>query len=349
MVIRTIRETYRVRCVLKGSGGIRSYLCIREGGGTEQFLVMGAGNRKLSGVMLPYFMDLSQSGRVDGFEKCFVREGTAWVVFRYFEGTPFSEKAKSPFAERVQIGREFVEQIFAQNLPAYLQYEALHPANSIVSEKWGVRVNFLLFEPEKMQDELFPMVQKRMAEYFRTLFAEELEEDNLKELSEFVERMETADFTGEAALYRAFRGLDGELERAQESCGFERKGYLTRMWKKVFRRSKDIFQFFYCVLIGGLLGYLIYVCVAPETAPEERTLFQSIGTLELIHYEAPLLPDAEPGNAHEEGEPETQDANPEDDGVKNTEAPTEQETETVEDTEGTKDTEENGKGGTDLG
>lgn len=337
MVIRTIRETYRVRCICRGSKDICAYLCDREGSGeAERFLVMGTGNGKCSKEMLPYFMDLFHSGRILGFEECFVREGALWIAFRYFEGYPFSEKlkGKNSIEERIHMSRELAEQIFAQNLPVYLQYEALHPLNLVVSEGRGVRANFLLFEPERMQDALFPMVQKRLAGYYRVLFAEELKKEALHELTEFVEKLEKAHFAEEIVLYRAFRRLDEELKRAQEEGRFEQKGYLTGVWKKVFRCAKDIFQFWYWVLIGGLLGFLVFVCVMPETAPKERNLFQSIGTLELIHYEPPLLPGTEETEEAEEtkgnAETETQRRETTENDERGTESPKEWEIERTE-------------------
>lgn len=303
MVIRTIRETYRVICTLKGSQGMNAYLCLREGScDEEKFLVMGAKNRELSEGMLRYFMDLFYEQSIPDFEDCFVKEGILWVVFRYFFGVPFLEKQrnKNPIEERMNMARELVEQILTQHLPLYLQYESCNPANLVVSEKWGVRVNFLLFEPEKMKEDVFPLVQKRMAEYFQMLFAEELEGEAFRELNVFVERLQGADFPEGIGLYRAYRRLEEQLKSAKAEGKFIKKGYLTRLWRKVFRWSKDIFLFWYWVLIGGLLGLLIFVCIVPETAPKERNFFQSIGTLEITGYGSLFVPETESGGEETE-------------------------------------------------
>ena len=288
MIIHTVRGTYRVVRTLEGSEKLFSYLCVREGTLAEQkFLVMGPKKRELSEKMLLYFMELREDRTLHGLEDCFAREGAVWVVFRYYEGTAWTDRVASSMVpeERRKLAQELMEQLFARKLPEYLQYEASDLRNIAADKSRGVRVNYLLYAPEKITEKLFPEVQRRTAACLRELFAGELREEKEEEPGSFIKRLEGAEFSGETELYRAYRKMDETLQNAQTTEAPKRKGYLVRLWKRAVGCSEYMFQFLYWILIGGLLGLLVYVCVMPDRAPEDRLRFERIGTLSVVATE----------------------------------------------------------------
>lgn len=287
MVIRTIGETYRVICTLKGSRDIRAYLCIRDKQDDgEKFLLMEPKERELSGKMLLYFMELSKSGRVEGLIECFAKNGVVWLVFRYFEGCMLTEKLKTGllFSERLDIGRELMMQIFAQNLPVYLQYEASIPDNITVSTQHGVKVNFLLFHPYEMDNDLFPAVQRNAAACMDALFGKELKAKLQKELSGFVGKLRGGEFSGDADIFRAYLRMEEALREAYDRGELQKNGYFTSLRQSVAGGLKYIFCFLYYVLITGLWAVLIYVCVGRSYVPEGCEPFCYIGTLAIKGY-----------------------------------------------------------------
>lgn len=282
MIIHTIGGTYLVVRTLAGSAKLFSYLCVREGTSAEhKFLVMGPKERALSEKMLLCFMEWKENRDLIGLEECFAREGTIWIVFRYYEGTAWTSLTGSRMLpeERRALAQELMEQMFARKLPQYLQYEASDLRNIVADQERGIRVNYLLFAPEKMTEELFYEVQKRTASCLRELFAEEIREEKDTEPGRFIKRLEDAEFSGDAELYRAYRRMEETLQNMQTKGTPKQKGYLVRLWQRVVSYSEHIFEFLYWMLIGGLLGLLVYVCVMPERAPEERLRFERIGTL----------------------------------------------------------------------
>lgn len=293
MVIRTINAAYNVIRTLEGSGEITAYLCIREGKPKEEkFLIMKANRQELSRKMLIYFMDLSKHKKTEDFVECFTKERVVWVVFRHFEGTLFREKIANGLSveERLCIGKNLMERFLFQNLPEYLRYEAFRLGNVIVDDSLEVHTNYLMLEPDRIDHCSFSAVLKRIAVCFKLLFDGELEEDVSQELYEFVKNVYRARFPDEASVFCAYRELEGILWQQQGEGKLKAKGYLTRIWERISGLSGGLFKLLYAALVMGLLGVFVYVCIMPETAPNDRTLFQSIGTLTII--ENRVLPES---------------------------------------------------------
>lgn len=310
MVIRTVKRSYRVIRTLEGGRDIRAFLCVHEGeekGST--YLLMRPVGQELNKIMLLYFMEQKKEGAGRLFD-CFVREGVVWTAFEYYGGTPLMERLKEecPSALRLAFGRGLAEQIFTQELPVYLQYEALNPSNLMVSKEHGLRADFLMFEPERISGGRFCEVQKRLADCFAQLFAQELKDERAEELSDFLSRLYQAEFTNGTDIYRAYRRVNDALLKVSEKEG-RRKGLLTRLWIKAAGGAKRFFLFLYWLLVMALWGVFVCACVMPKQAPQERTLFRSIGELVLDGYAPSFHPpekteEAAPQEPEQKEEPE---------------------------------------------
>lgn len=284
MVIQTIRESYDVICTLEGSSRIRAYLCTRmTSPAGEKVLVMAAGEPDLAKKMILSFMELNRTGNIHDFLDCFTKDGTVWVVFRFCEEKAFSEKIEQDYnlKERLAIGKSLAEQIFMQNLPVYLQYEALNERNIVLDDSLAIHVNYLLYEPERMNEDLFQEVLKRTADCFQKLFYREWKEQLSSGLTDFIKKLAAAEFPEGIEVYRAYRDLDRRLKNELEEGKLEGKGYLLRIWEKLKKLSGKLLQLLYALFLAVLLGILVYVCVMPKTAPEDRNVLKKIGTLEV--------------------------------------------------------------------
>lgn len=286
MTFQTIDQEYRAILKLHGSPDIQAYLCTcRDIGGENPVLITGVTDRALSKRFLPLFMNLTGQSRVGNFRDTFVRNKMVWAVSDYFTGTPFFEKIKEdlPAEEKIGLADALAEQIFAQNLPAYLQYEALHPENIVVNASRGVSVNFLLFTPERLGESLFPDVQKRFSDCLFALFRDELKNEASTEIKNFVDRLLTSSFSGNAELLRAFRRMSDTLQTALREGKLSRKGFLPRLFCRMAKYTAALPSILYWILVGALSGLLVFVCVVPETAPAQRHLIQNIGILRITH------------------------------------------------------------------
>ncbi len=290
MVIRTVERSYRVIRTLEGSREITAFLCDSENG--DPFLLIRPKGQALSRNMLRCFLEQRNKGNAGKPEDCFVREGVVWAAFAYGGGTPICEWLKEgrPYRLRAALGRELAEQIFTRNLPVYLQYEALHPSNLMVSKERGLCANFLFFEPEKFSKDLLPEVEKRFADCLSLLYAEELEDGKAEELSDFLRKLKSAEFTDGTGIYRAYRKVCGELTEEPYKEGEKKKGILPILWAKATEHGKHLFFFFYWLLVLLLWAGFVYACVTPQETPQERIRFQNIGELPIDGFDPVYVP-----------------------------------------------------------
>lgn len=284
MKFQTTDQKYSVVQKLHGSPSVQAYLCTcGDPSDQKTVLVAGIADRALSEKFLPFLLNLPGRGAVGGFRDSFVRDEAVWIVSDYSAGTPFFEKADEtlPAEEKIALAEALAEQIFARNLPPYFQYEALHPENIVVSPSRGVCVNFLPFAPELLGGVLFPDVQRRFSDCLRALFGEELKNKASQELSDFVGQLCSSAFSGDAALFGAFRRMISALQTAHSEGKLTRKGFLLRLWNRAADKIAALPALLYWMLVGALSGLLLFVCLAPETAPAQRNLIQNIGILRI--------------------------------------------------------------------
>lgn len=284
MVIQTISKTYRVIRTLSGSSRTEAYLCRdNQTVSDERYLLQGLTGSGLSRKIVPYFMELSSRREAGDFLDCFTNRGSLWLVFCYFNYKTLDEKMEEPFllAERLEASRTLMERMVAQNLPFYLQYEALNLDNLTVSDTCEVFYNYLLREPELLNGCGMDEVCVRLAEFFERLFAVELEEEMSGEMKTFVSGLREKRYPGYIAVYRDYRALYDVIAMQQSEGLLRPKGWLLRMWEKFKLFLKKLWRFLYVALIIGLVAYLIYLYVKPKDMPASRIEFNQIGTLNL--------------------------------------------------------------------
>ncbi len=284
MVIQTISKQYRVIRRLEGSHQIEAYLCSDDQGAVQgRFLVMGLTGNALSKKVIPYFMELSGHKQAGDFLEGFISRGCLWLVFRYYEYPTLAERIKGEFLldERLEAARSLLDRILSQDLPCYLQYEALNPDNITVSDASEVYFNYLLHQLEYMELCRMEDVQEKLADCMEMLFSRELEEEISEELKEFIKGLRTRQYGGYTDIYRDFRSLYDILVKHKGEGRLKSRGWLVRMWEKFKKLAARLKKLLYAAVIIGLLGVLIYTYLKPEEMPAVRIEFSQIGTLKI--------------------------------------------------------------------
>lgn len=301
-VIRVLKEDLSIRFYLAGSGermtGQNSAAAQWKKG--PLYLLLEIVNPALSREMLVPFMELKNSGyrtRDSGFVTCFAKEGNLWAVFRYHMGAPITEWAGqiASCEERLHVWDSLLTQIFFQELPAYLQFEAVNPANLVMDEECSVHVNYLLRDSDRRGDALFPEIQQRLSESFQVLFASETALKG-SAAADYAERLSRAEFVDGTSLYRGFREMQKRLREQkkeqlnEQACGQgirAQEGVLVKLWGMLFSHAHMAGKCLYFLLVAALWAVFVLLCIRPQTAPEQRSRISSIGTVEIIGCERP--------------------------------------------------------------
>lgn len=314
-VIQVLKEDLSIRYYLAGSGekmtGQKSAAAQWKKG--PLYLLLEIVNPALSKEMLEPFMQLKNSRcrtRDSGFVTCFTKEGNLWAVFRYYMGAPFAERAGqiASCEERLHVWNSLLTQIFFQEFPGYLQFEAVNPANLVMDEERSVHVNYFLRDSDRRSDALFPEIQQRLSESFQVLFARETALKG-SAAADYAERLSRAEFSDAVSLYRGFREMQKQL-RAQmnEQPGGQgiraREGVLVTLWGMLFSNAHMAVKCLYFLLVAALWAIFVMLCIRPQTAPEQRSRISSIGTVEIIGWERPGVEeteDAATGDGEDDG------------------------------------------------
>lgn len=339
MRVRTPEGDYQVIQVLKEDLSIRYYLAGSGEKMTGQksaapqwkkgplYLLVEMVNPALSKEMLEPFMQLKNSRcrtRDSGFVTCFTKEGNLWAVFRYYMGAPFAERAGqiASCEERLHVWDSLLTQIFFQEFPGYLQFEAVNPANLVMDEERSVHVNYFLRDSDRRSDALFPEIQQRLSESFQVLFARETALKG-SAAADYAERLSRAEFSDAVSLYRGFREMQKQLreqmkEQMKEQPGGQmneqpgglgiraREGVLVKLWGMLFSNAHMAVKCLYFLLVAALWAVFVMLCIRPQTAPEQRSRISRIGTVEMIGWERLDVEETE--DAETEGREETEDS-----------------------------------------
>ncbi|MDE5818757.1 MAG: hypothetical protein K2N41_10145 [Lachnospiraceae bacterium] len=306
MRMETPGGTYRVIRVNKRELSLCSYLAVDSGqikkeSGGQCYLLLEFQNPALAKDIMMMFMEMKtekQKNPFPDFVDCFLKEKTVWAVLRYHEGIPFREAAERAASrkERAALWEGLLERLFFHKIPPYLRYEAAAPANIVVDQTSAVWVNYELYETDRLHEQLFVELQKRLYESFRMLFESDWKscgkkntsgsaEGNFEDgLARYAEKLAEGSFEDEAALYREFHKLNTQISESEEERGADGGG-LLRLLRWVLWHTDVIGKCGYWVLVLALWGLFFWLCFRPKTAPEERERITVIGTVEVGEQE----------------------------------------------------------------
>ncbi len=285
MIIETISQKYRTVREL-GGGRIEAYVCVREGCPPDRkYLLLGLTGEDLPKGLNAYFLKLAEKKNGNGAPDCFTRNGSLWLTFPYRDDPSLAERTDLTQEERLETFRSLMEQIVIKRLPLYLAYEALRPDNVAVSHVPEVSFNFFLTEPDEYACCSLLMVQRRLADCLRILFASELDAGLVPELDGFIRDLEEEDAGDYFEIYRRFRPLYGRLKEKREAGELREKPLALRIWESLRRALKPLKRVLAAALLLALAAALVWLILNPRRADEGRIPFTGIGTLRIRQEE----------------------------------------------------------------
>lgn len=283
MVIQTIDKCYEVVLSLEETSQMSFFVC-REHSQKGDFLVAAIHDEELSHMAIPFFMEMEHKQESDDFVEFFLKGRILHLVFHWRPFVPLTQRLDTEevtVSQRLEMCRSLMEHILAQNLPSYLQYEALRTDNLTVSESEEIYPNYILREMESMDFVHSIHVYDRLAQAIRLLFGESLRryEQADEDKEEFLNQLENGSYENMASAYRDYLKLDQKLRAAVKAGAEKQTGCLFGLWEIIKKFGKLLFRVFRLAVIAVLLIYLIYTLISPEKSKGDPIRFDQIGSV----------------------------------------------------------------------
>lgn len=230
---------------------------------------------------LPFLAAQQENAPCDDFLGYFPREGRLYIVFRFYDYMTLSERLSSDtgFEERVMIAGNILRRIVILNLPTYLQYEVLGEGNILAGKNGDIRFSYGFHELDRFDSITERDVIERLTGVLKKIFPEELEKHSCPPLEQFFERIEKEKFPGIAAVLREYDITARAALTLQEAGKIRPKSFGFRLWEKIKKLVRGLKYLLLALVIGALVGYLVYTIRYPSKKAEEAMNYKAIGTL----------------------------------------------------------------------
>ena len=230
---------------------------------------------------LPFLAAQQENAPCDDFLGYFPREGRLYIVFRFYDYMTLSERLSSDtgFEERVMIAGNILRRIVILNLPTYLQYEVLGEGNILAGKNGDIRFSYGFHELDRFDSITDRDVIERLTGVLKKIFPEELEKHSCPPLEQFFERIEKEKFPGIAAVLREYDITARAALTLQEAGKIRPKSFGFRLWEKIKKLVRGLKYLLLALVIGALVGYLVYTIRYPSKKAEEAMNYKAIGTL----------------------------------------------------------------------
>ena len=230
---------------------------------------------------LPFLAAQQENAPYDDFLGYFPREGRLYIVFRFYDFMTLSERLSSDtgFEERVMIAGNILRRIVILNLPTYLQYEVLGEGNILAEKNGDIRFSYGFHELDRFDSITDRDVIERLTGVLKKIFPEELEKHSCPPLEQFFERIEKEKFPGIAAVLREYDITARAALTLQEAGKIRPKSFGFRLWEKIKKLVRGLKYLLLALVIGALVGYLVYTIRYPSKKAEEAMNYKAIGTL----------------------------------------------------------------------
>lgn len=236
---------------------------------------------------ITFFTSLKENTSFEDFVDCFSQNGYFYIVFDYKEKDLLYDKIKEKgfhLKERLEIAKNLLTEITLQNMPKYLQYEALSQNNLLLDDTLTVKFNYSLNEIDKFGILTTNKFEIRLVEVFELIFQNELEAKISVELENFITDLAERKYKSYIEIYKAFNEVYSLLINKMAEGSVEPQSFWFKLWNFIKGLAKYIKPVIGAILVLVLIGYLIYSIKNPEavTANANGVKFQSIGTVDLV-------------------------------------------------------------------
>lgn len=230
---------------------------------------------------LPFLAAQQENDPFDDFMGYFPRDGRLYIVFRFSDLMPLRERLSQDtgFEERIMIAGNILKRLVFLHLPAYFQYEVLGEGNILAGENGDIRFSYVFHEPDRFENVTEQEITERLTGVLKNIFREELEKHSCPPLETFFERLEEDSFSGMATVLKEYEAAAREALILQAAGEIRPKSFGFRLWEKIKKVISYLKYLLLILVMGALIGYLVYTIRHPSNKAAEAMNYKSIGTL----------------------------------------------------------------------
>lgn len=292
MVIRNLEKQYRVIREWEGQAqdGIIQYIC-REEKEQRDCRLARQELKSVSGDQIRFFMDQIHSEAFTDFLDFFTDSNYLYLVMAHPEGESLAGKLEESCSlkERMEIGKNLLENMILLNLPEYFFQSAMDLRLITVSRSLEVRLGYDLSGLERFREYGFEKGARKLAAVLSALFKEELDIRAFPPMETLIYDLGDNRFESLLEIYGRFQELYREwADRKEEQLRPE--SFSFRLWERIKQAGRLLKRLAAAGVLGLALLYLAVSVMEARKEPGYADNYDSIGTLEI---QRPSDPQAE--------------------------------------------------------
>jgi len=249
----------------------------------QKYRIVRIKDKQLIYELLPFFVDLKNNTAFTAYCGCFSKDGYLNLIFLHSDYTGLFDKLDNErclLRERMEIGKNLLEQILMLDMPDFILYDALAECNVTVSASLDVKFNYHLTSLKQYKKLGIDDVRDRLAVLYKKLFEYELQRMASADIEQFIEDLSKTRYANYFEIYRRYEEVYDKLLTG-ELTAIRPNTFLFRLWDRIKSLGKYIKPAVTFILFVMMVCYLLYSILHKEVDAAKVFNYQQIGTVEI--------------------------------------------------------------------
>lgn len=284
MGIQTIHGEYLIIKKVYSDDSFEINLCKSEEDEEEEklYTVITLKNQEVIRSTTGIFSSLRQNHEFADFIECFSRDSYLYIVFLYYDEVPlnFEDIGDKPVMERVEVIKQLLSLIIILNIPTPIIYDVLSKENINFDASGKVYFNYFLKRIDKYNNLKNSDCLRKMGFIIGNIFSEELQDNHVEGLNEFVDKCKNAQYKNMMDLYSDYVNLYDSFVRSLSIAKETKLSWLKQMMNKILYVFNKLTPLLIMLALCIGIVYLI-VDFTSDTKKQNPTKIKSIGTIQI--------------------------------------------------------------------
>ena len=282
MKIETYDKVYTVVQSVSSDVAKDCYVCRNQ---EDQLLytVIKIKKKKITSQIIEFICEQKNNKKFSDLVEHFVSEEKLHIVFSHEEGLCLQKylEQKCTLEERLELGKKILEKLVLYELHPYFQCECLKKENIYITEAMDISFRYTLEKIEKHSSYSEQMAKVYFYQCIKLLFEEELKNNVVKPMQDFLKKVEKMEKLDYLALYKSYCKVCEQVRKIPKEEMRTPKGRLFFLWEKIKSMRKWIKRSIMLIIFLCVLGFTVYSIVMSFRTKGYEKHFETIGTVQI--------------------------------------------------------------------